>query len=118
MLGSPSIKEGVSLLRVEQVHVLEPYWNYSRILQVVGRAVRYCSHKDMPVDRRFVDIFLYAAIHEKEEMSIDQYIWKLAKRKKKLIGKFELALKEMSIDCNLFKERNKDDDDEIQCYID
>jgi hypothetical protein len=26
MLGSPSIKEGVSLLRVQQVHMLEPYW--------------------------------------------------------------------------------------------
>lgn len=118
MLGSPSIKEGVSLLRVEQVHVLEPYWNFSRILQVVGRALRYCSHKDMPVDRRFVDIFLYVATHEKEPVSIDEYIWKIAKRKKKLIGKFELALKEMAIDCNLFKERNKDDDDEIQCYVD
>jgi ribosomal protein S20 len=27
MLGSPSIKEGVSLLRVEEIHILEPYWN-------------------------------------------------------------------------------------------
>jgi hypothetical protein len=31
ILGSPSIKEGVSLLRVRNVHILEPYWNWSRL---------------------------------------------------------------------------------------
>ena len=47
MLGSPSIKEGVSLLRTEQVHIMEPYWNISRMLQIIGRAIRFCSHKDV-----------------------------------------------------------------------
>jgi hypothetical protein len=32
ILGSPAIKEGVSLLRVKYVHILEPYWNVSRYL--------------------------------------------------------------------------------------
>ena len=45
MLGSPSIKEGVSLLRIEQVHILEPYWNMSRILQIIGRATRDSNNK-------------------------------------------------------------------------
>ena len=48
MLGSPSSKEGISFYNVQQVHILEPYWNYSRIQQIIGRAVRYCSHKIMP----------------------------------------------------------------------
>jgi superfamily II DNA or RNA helicase len=105
LLGSPSIKEGVSLLRVEQVHIMEPYWNLSRILQIIGRAIRYCSHKDMPSDRRFVNVYLYLAIH-KDIDTIDKYIWLLAKRKSKLIESFETALKEMAIDCNLFYKRN------------
>ena len=57
MLGSPSIKEGVSLLRVEQVHIMEPYWNMSRMLQIMGRAVRFCSHKDVPKAKRIVKIY-------------------------------------------------------------
>jgi superfamily II DNA or RNA helicase len=105
LLGSPSIKEGVTLLRVEQVHIMEPYWNLSRILQIIGRAIRYCSHKDMPRDRRFVNVYLYLAIY-KDIDTIDKYIWLLAKRKSKLIGRFETALKEMAIDCNLFYKRN------------
>ena len=80
MLGSPSIKEGVSLLRVEQVHILEPYWNISRIKQIIGRAIRFCSHKDLSKNRRFVDVFLYLATHDKID-TIDEYIWKIAKRK-------------------------------------
>ena len=116
MLGSPSIKEGVSLLRVEQVHIMEPYWNLSRMLQIIGRAIRYCSHKDLPVRRREVNVFLYLATYP-DKKTIDEYIWNLAKRKNKLISTFEKALKEMAVDCKLFYNRNVyEDDDELECY--
>jgi len=115
MFGSPSIKEGVSLLRVEQVHILEPYWNISRMKQIIGRAIRFCSHKDLPARRRYVDIFLYLATY-KGVKTIDQYIWSLAKKKYKLISKFEHALKEMSIDCTLFHQRNNNKEEPIICY--
>jgi len=116
MLGSPSIKEGVSLLRVSQVHILEPYWNLSRIKQIIGRAIRFCSHKDLPKRRNFVDIYLYLATYPGKK-TIDQYIWNLAKKKNKLIKSFEIALKEMAIDCKLFYERNVDEENELNCYI-
>jgi nucleoside-triphosphatase THEP1 len=116
MLGSPSIKEGVSLLRVQQVHILEPYWNMSRMLQIMGRAVRFCSHKDVPKNKRIVKIYLYLATHP-DEKTIDQYIWSLAKKKNKLIEQFEFALKEMAIDCELFLNRNSypTDEKQIEC---
>ena len=47
ILGSSSIKEGVSFAGVRQVHILEPYWNIPRLEQVIGRASRFCSHKDL-----------------------------------------------------------------------
>jgi superfamily II DNA or RNA helicase len=105
MLGSPSIKEGVSLLRVSQVHILEPYWNMSRMLQIIGRAIRFCSHKDMPKNRRKVEVYLYLATHPNEKTT-DEYIWSMAKKKQKLISKFEILLKENAIDCKLFYHRN------------
>ena len=52
MLGSPSVREGVSFKRVRQVHILEPYWNMSRYEQVIGRAIRFCSHKDLPIEKQ------------------------------------------------------------------
>jgi superfamily II DNA or RNA helicase len=106
LLGSPSIKEGVSLLRVQQVHIMEPYWNISRLEQVIGRAIRYCSHKDMPIDKRTVQVYIYLAVHKNEPESVDQYIQKLAHYKNNLIKGFELALKESAVDCTTNKHAN------------
>ncbi len=105
MLGSPSIKEGVSLLRVSQVHILEPYWNMSRMLQIIGRAIRFCSHKDVSKNRRKVEVYLYLSTHPNKKTT-DEYIWSMAKKKQKLISKFEILLKENAIDCKLFYHRN------------
>jgi len=116
MLGSPSIKEGVSLLRVQQVHILEPYWNMSRMLQIMGRAVRFCSHKDVKKGKRLVKIYLYLATYPGKK-TIDQYIWSLAKKKNKLIEEFEMALKESAFDCELMINRNayKTDENKLKC---
>lgn len=117
MLGSPSIKEGVSLLRVEEIHILEPYWNLSRIQQIIGRGIRFCSHKDVPKYKQIVNVYLYLATHQKEEQTIEEYIWSLAKKKNKLIEQFEHILKENAIDCELFHTRNyyKTDEQKLIC---
>ena len=119
MLGSPSSKEGISFYNVQQVHILEPYWNYSRMLQIIGRAVRYCSHKNLEEEKRAVRVYIYIATHPKEEESIDEYIMNLALKKNKLIGEFERALKEAAVDCHLFKNANvyKDLGEELECDI-
>ena len=105
ILGTPSIKEGVSLLRVQQVHIMEPYWNMSRMLQIIGRAIRFCSHKDVPRDKRYVEVYLYVSTYPGEQTT-DMYIWLNALKKHKLISQFENILKEMAIDCKLFYNRN------------
>jgi len=105
ILGSPAIKEGVSLLRIRQVHILEPYWNMSRLEQVIGRAVRFCSHKDLPKDERLVNIYIYLAFDSSKELSIDQQILSLALRKKMMVEQFEDVLKKSSIDYYLFNKK-------------
>lgn len=106
MLGSPSIKEGVSLLRVKEVHVMEPYWNFSRLDQVIGRAVRFCSHKDLPLKDRIIQVKIYMAVHPDDDMTIDRYILNLAEKKQHLINEFEMAIKEAAVDCSLNKHAN------------
>jgi hypothetical protein len=51
--------EGLSLKGVRQVHIMEPYWNFIRIGQVFGRAIRIESHSDLPESERNVDQYLY-----------------------------------------------------------
>lgn len=118
IVGSPSTKEGISLLRVRQVHIMEPHWNFSRIKQIIGRAVRFCSHKDLPEEQRVVDVFMYLAASPALKSSVDELVWSLAKKKHKLISTFEKALKEVAIDCPLFIKRNNlpTDSYKLVCY--
>lgn len=106
LLLSPAAREGLSLYNVRQLHILEPYWNFSRISQILGRAVRYCSHKALPEEERFVNAYIYIATHPNEKETVDQYIAKLAYKKSKVIQEFEDALKESAVDCQLFKHMN------------
>jgi len=110
ILGSSSIKEGVSFKGVRQVHIIDPYWNLPRLEQVIGRASRFCSHKDLPLEKRNVKVYIYLAVapDEKEDETIDQYIYKLSMRKNKLVNEFEIAIKESAVDCELNYNANKD----------
>jgi len=104
ILGTPAIREGVSLLRVRQVHILEPYWNISRMEQVIGRAVRFCSHKDLPKDDRVVKVYLYVSCPPEGNRSkiVDEYIYDMAIKKEHLIQEFYETMKKSAIDYHLF----------------
>ena len=65
MIISSSGAEGISLFGVRQVHILEPYWNYVRINQVFGRAIRLRSHIKLPKDKQNVEQYLYLSIFPK-----------------------------------------------------
>jgi superfamily II DNA or RNA helicase len=42
--------EGLSFINMRIVHIVEPYWYYGRISQIIYRAVRNNSHKTLPPD--------------------------------------------------------------------
>jgi hypothetical protein len=109
ILISAAGSEGISLMNVRQVHVMEPYWNEVRIEQLIGRAVRQCSHRMLPMEERKVDIFRYLAIrgdNKKDKDTTDQNIFDLAKAKSSLINTFLSTIKETAVDCELFKNHN------------
>ena len=64
MIISSAGAEGISLKCVRQVHIMESYWNYIRIDQVFGRAIRLYSHEDLPEKERYVDQYLYLSTPE------------------------------------------------------
>jgi superfamily II DNA or RNA helicase len=109
ILVSPAGSEGISLMNVRQVHVMEPYWNEVRIEQLIGRAVRQCSHKELPMEERTVDVFRYMAVRSDNKLdrnTTDQEIYDLAKNKAELIESFLRTIREVAVDCELFKNHN------------
>jgi superfamily II DNA or RNA helicase len=118
ILLSQSAKEGLSLYNVEQMHIMDVYWNMSMIKQIMGRAVRFCSHKNLDDDDRNVKIFVYLATHPNEKSTIDQYMLRLSREKESLTQEFETAIKEVAVDCELNKNANVFTDlgeKDIQC---
>jgi len=115
ILISPAGSEGISLQNIRQVHVLEPYWNEVRINQLVGRAIRQCSHADLPMKERYVDIYRYIAKRTNNKETTDENIQKLANKKDELINSFLVTLQEVAIDCELFKNHNIQNN-EYRCF--
>lgn len=106
--------EGISLKNVREVHILEPYWNYIRIDQVIGRAVRTCSHVSLPKEDRNIRVYIYTLKFKKEQIeksftiktldnsiTTDQHIFNIAKKKAHIINDLLLIIKKSSIDCAL-----------------
>ncbi len=62
ILGTRSVMEGVSFKNVKQVHITEPWWNESRIEQIMARASRYCSHSSLPDEEQYVDIYRHYSV--------------------------------------------------------
>ena len=116
VLGSPSIKEGVSFKHIQHLHMLDPVWNNSAKRQVEGRAIRFCSHSDIPENspilKRSVEVHLYKSTpHSTSSFAntCDQKIYDIIiPEKKKQIDVAEKALKRVAIDNFLFRNMYED----------
>lgn len=126
-----NVVEGISLKGVNQVHVCEPWWNMSKMEQIIARAIRLCSHEHLPESRRFVDVFYHASVlksypnydnviqgglksidpkliyyKDLSRSTIEQKMYIAAEKKQNINVQFELALKQSAVDCNLNKNGN------------
>lgn len=95
------ISEGVDFKRIREVHMLEPWYNLNKCEQIIGRAVRTCSHIDLPKEERNVTVFFHATKYDEHIESVDLWTYRIAENKQKQITEVERIIKETSIDCNL-----------------
>ena len=100
VLISQAGSEGLDFKAIRQVHILEPWYNVNRIEQIIGRAVRNFSHKNLPFNERNVQIFLYGTILENaEEEAADLYVYRISELKAVRIGQISRLLKQTAVDC-------------------
>tara|TARA_B100001094_G_scaffold328821_1_gene390114 strand:+ start:4112 stop:6778 length:2667 start_codon:yes stop_codon:yes gene_type:complete len=120
--------EGITLKNIRQVHIVESHWNFVRAKQVIGRAVRYESHKDLPKEDRDVRIYQYvtnfgdeinelkknsrhsvsikALTTKDKNMTSDEAVYYISKKKENLISQIEKIIERVSIDCSLYNKGN------------
>jgi hypothetical protein len=104
VLGSPSIKEGVSFKHVQHLHQIDPVWNTSAKNQIEGRVIRYKSHEDInlddPILKRKVIVHNYIGTGE----TCDEKIYyDIMLKKEELINELEKLLKKVAFDYYLWQ---------------
>lgn len=112
LLVSSTGEKGLNLKRVRHVHILEPQWSYTSIEQIIGRAVRYKSHQDLPENEQNVQVFIYISDYNKNfinqdtikivEDTTDKTLLIRSIKNKDLNDKFLKLLAETSIECGMF----------------
>jgi len=129
MMITQSGAEGISLKNVRRVLITEYFWNSVRIDQVIGRAVRTCSHVGLPMGDRNVGVYKYLMKFTKDQiiknptlkikdgnLSTDEHIYDKANKKEMLIKNFLDMLKSSSIDCVIHADINKPLNNGYKCY--
>ena len=129
MMITQSGAEGISLKNVRRVLITEYFWNSVRIDQVIGRAVRTCSHKSLPDKDQNVQVYTYLmnftrkqlndnpTLRSKDkEITTDKHIYNIAKSKEGLINSFLKMLKAASLDCIIQSDVNNPLANGYKCY--
>jgi hypothetical protein len=137
--------EGITLANVRHVHIMEPHWNPARHDQVIGRAIRICSHAKLPVEERTVRVSFYLSVFSEAQtkstegvnvvlvrrtdmvtkryegdptevfMSTDEYLYEKAYEKEKVNQKIGLLLKQAAVDCEVHRKLHRRETPVITC---
>jgi hypothetical protein len=116
--------EGINLRNTRYVHIMEPYWHPVRLEQVIGRARRICSHKDLPLPLQTVEVFIYLMIFSEAQLksdsaielkrkdlsksiphvpiTSDQYLFEISEIKANVTTQLTDAIKESAFDCYIY----------------
>jgi hypothetical protein len=125
LLITQSGAEGISLRNVRQVHILEPYWNNIRLDQVIGRAVRTCSHTALPRGDRDVRVYRYVSVLPRALVpptsrvmlhdggrTADELVMGIAERKTHVMREILDMMREVAVDCAAHRELHEG----VTCY--
>jgi len=118
ILISRSGSEGIDLKFIRQVHILDPWYNMNRIEQIIGRSVRNKSHKELPFEKRNVQIFMHGTMLDNNiEETADMYLYRVAEYKATQIGQITRVLKANSVDCILNAEQQNFSEEKMNIEV-
>lgn len=111
LLVSATGAEGIDLVGLRHIHIMEPYWNWGRHAQIIARGVRTNSHLLLPPEKKNVQPYIYIAVPPEEEKIGDEYppttdsiLYHDALQNAASIKSYLDALSEVSIECILAGE--------------
>ena len=102
LIITPSGKQGIDLMGVRKVIIMDPVWHYSGMKQIKHRAIRYGSHSHLPPRERTVDVYYLIFETSKQSQkngcfSGDSIVYNMVEKKKELDGYVNRMLQNISI---------------------
>ena len=102
IISSPLVAEGVDFRCVRQAHILDPWWNMSRIEQVIGRSLRTCSHTLLTQDKQNCTVYLHTVRTPNRTECYDEYTYRTkVEVKAEKIARVRSVLERAAMDCPL-----------------
>jgi hypothetical protein len=103
IIASPKVSEGVDFRFIRQIHILDPWFNMSRIEQVLGRGMRTCSHALLPFEEQNCTVYLHVCRYpDSQQETVDEYIYRVFVEEKAVkIAKVKRIIMESAMDCTL-----------------
>jgi len=106
VLMTPVAGEGLNFQNIREIHLLESWYHFNRVDQIIGRGIRNCSHKNLPFEERNVTIFMHCAINDYERETADVHAFRISARKLYQSYIVDNIIRNSAIDCSLFKNIN------------
>ena len=107
VVAGPIVSEGVDFRYMRQIHVVDPWWNMSRIEQVVGRGLRTCSHQVLPFEEQNCSVYFHVVRTGDGKECFDEYSYRTKVEQKALkIARVRKVLAESAMDCPLQNQIN------------
>jgi hypothetical protein len=123
---------------------MEPHWNPAVTEQVIGRAIRICSHASLPIAERTVRISYYLSVipesartgtdnnlvfirrtdmeikryeGEPQEtfMSTDEHLYEISYEKAELAKRITVLLKQAAVDCEIHRKLHMKNEPGLVC---
>lgn len=108
VISSPKISEGIDFRYIRQIHILDPWFNMSRIEQVIGRGMRTCSHSLLPFEKQNCTVYLHICRYaDSDKETYDEYVYRVfVEEKGERIAKVKRLMMESAMDCSLNEATN------------
>ena len=106
VLMTPVAGEGLNFMNIREIHLLESWYHFNRVDQIIGRGIRNCSHKNLPIEERNVTVFMHCGINGYERETADVHAFRISARKLHQSFLVDEIIRNNAIDCGLFKSIN------------
>ena len=107
VVSSKIVSEGVDFRYMRQIHVIDPWWNMSRLEQVIGRGLRTCSHQGLVFEDQNCTVYLHIIRTGDGKECFDEYTYRTKVEPKAIrIARVRKVLAESAMDCPLQNQIN------------